>query len=262
MSRSNVPPSSLAVSVVSHGHGELVQRLLDQMASSREAVVSRVVLTQNVPEAPPRAPPGGWPFVLQVVGHATPMGFGANHNLALASANESHVCVMNPDIELIPGEPPFGALVQALQDTGGGCAYPVQAAPDGSIQDSERELPSPAALFRRRVLGAREQRVDWVNAACIVLPGSVWRAIGGFDERYFMYCEDVDICLRVQLQGLRLVKAPVTVVHAGQRASHRRVQHLFWHVRSLWRLWHSPVYREAQQLLTSASAGNGTIGTR
>lgn len=260
MSRQNFPPARLVVSVVSHGHGELVQRLLEQMAVAGESVVSRVVLTQNVCEMPPCAPSGGWPFVLEVVVNQTPMGFGANHNRALANASESHVCVINPDVELIPGRPPFGSLVNSCQNPGSGCAYPVQTGPDGSVQDSEREIPSPSALLRRRALGAREHRVDWVNAACIVLPADVWRAVGGFDERYFMYCEDVDLCLRVRLQGLKLVRAPVRVVHAGQRASHRRLQHLLWHVRSLWRLWRSPVYRQAQQLLTAPSGGAGTIG--
>ncbi|WP_440108266.1 glycosyl transferase [Acidovorax sp. BL-A-41-H1] len=260
MNHPHFPPARLVVSVVSHGHGELVQRLLEQIAGAGEPVVSRVVLTQNIPEPHPRAPSGGWPFELEVAVNATPVGFGANHNQALANVSESHVCVINPDVELIPGQPPFDALVQSCQGPGSGCAYPAQTAPDGSVQDSEREIPSPAALFRRRFLGAREQRVDWVNAACIVLPVEVWRAVGGFDERYFMYCEDVDICLRVRLQGLRLVRAPVKVVHAGQRASHRRLQHLLWHVRSLWRLWRSPVYRQAQQLLTAPSGGAGTIG--
>lgn len=260
MSCPNFPPARLVVSVVSHGHGALVQRLLEQMARAGERVVLRVVLTQNLPEPHPRAPSGGWPFELEVVVNATPAGFGANHNRALANVNESHVCVINPDVELIPGQPPFDALVKSCQGPDSGCAYPLQTAPDGAIQDSERELPSPGALFRRRFLKAREQRVDWVNAACVVLPADAWRAIGGFDERYFMYCEDVDLCLRVRLQGLKLVRAPVMVVHAGQRASHRRLRHLLWHVRSLWRLWQSPVYRQAQQLLTAPSGGAGTIG--
>jgi hypothetical protein len=60
--------------------------------------------------------------------------------------------------------------------------------------------------------------------------------------------------------GLALVRAPAQVVHAGQRASHRRWSHLQWHVRSLWRLWRSPVYGRARLLLRGEAAGTDTIG--
>ena len=109
--------------------------------------------------------------------------------------------------------------------------------------------PARGALRRRRrALGQRELRVDWVNAACLLLPQPVWHTVGGFDESYFMYCEDVDLCLRVRLAGLALVRAPAQIEHSGQRASHQRWAHLRWHIGSLLRLWRSPVYRQARQL--------------
>ncbi|NMM78839.1 glycosyl transferase, partial [Acidovorax sp. SRB_24] len=105
-----------------------------------------------------------------------------------------------------------------------------------------------------------EARVDWVNAACLVLPTSAWGAVGGFDEAYFMYCEDVDLCLRLRLAGLALVRVSKRVLHAGERASHRRWAHLRWHLISLLHLWRSPVYRRARQLLRAEGGGAGTIG--
>lgn len=254
------PQLSLVISVVSHGHAPLVQRLLRQLAQLSMHSVTRVVLTQNVPEAAPQPPDGGWPFTLELVANTTPLGFGANHNRALASGQEEFVCVLNPDVQLC-GEDPFGPLVAACAAAPMACAYPIQIGEDGRPQACEREIPSPLALVRRRLMGRVETRVDWVNAACLVLSRQAWHALGGFDERYFMYCEDVDFCLRLRLIGGRLVKTPARVVHVGQRASGRSLQHLRWHVGSLLRLWRSPVYRRAQQLLTSPSAGAGTIGT-
>jgi N-acetylglucosaminyl-diphospho-decaprenol L-rhamnosyltransferase len=253
------PSPTVVVSIVSHAHGVQIQALLEALARLNSPVVSRVVLTLNVPEAEPQRPAGGFPFALDIVRNAVPIGFGANHNQALASAQEAFVCVLNPDVVL--GDDPFVPLVNALAGHAAGCAYPIQVNESGRVQDSERELPSPWALLRRRLLGRTEQRVDWVNAACLLLPTSVWRELAGFDERYFMYCEDVDFCLRLRLAGGALIKAPVEIVHAGQRASGRRLDHLAWHVRSLFRLWMSPVYRQAQQLLTGAPGIKGTIGT-
>ena len=237
----------------------MVQDLLNDLARFSAATVSRVVLTLNQPEAEPQAPAAGWPFVLQIVRNARPLGFGANHNRALSGATEPFVCVLNPDVRW-GGCDPLEPMVQGAARTGVGCSYPGQVDESGNWQDSERALPTPMALLRRRILGCQEARVDWVNAACLVLPLPVWQQLGGFDEAYFMYCEDVDLCLRLRLAGLALVRAPAQVVHAGQRASHRRWVHLRWHVKSLLRLWRSPVYRQACQLLRAQDKGADTIG--
>ncbi|WP_246867528.1 glycosyl transferase [Diaphorobacter sp. LR2014-1] len=241
---SSEPQTGLVVSIVSHGHGVLVQRLLGQLAEWSAGSVSRVVLTHNIPEPTPQAPITGWPFRMEIVFNAVPRGFGANHNRALQDATEAFVCVLNPDVELLPTQEPFTALMQAAATDGVGCAYPMQLDADGGEQDYERELPSPRALWRRRVLRQPQRKVDWVNAACIVLPKSAWQLMGGFDEAYFMYCEDVDLCLRLRLAGLRLQKTQACVLHVGHRASRKQWRHLVWHVRSLLRLWRSGVYRQ------------------
>ena len=240
--------TSMVVSVVSHGHGNLLQTLLQQLATQAlqaAAPITRVVLTQNIPEPDPIAPASGWPFALELIRNAQPKGFGANHNQALAGARESQVCVLNPDVRVLDdGQRPFAQMSQVASEPGVGCAYPLQVDEHGVLQESERELPSPSALWRRRVLKQGQKQVDWVNAACMVIPADVWRSVQGFDEGYFMYCEDVDLSLRIRLLGLRLQRVPVRIEHAGQRASSRQWRHLLWHVRSLLRLWSSSPYRQ------------------
>ena len=190
-----------------------------------------------------------WPFVLELRCNAQPAGFGTNHNRALAGAHEAFVCVLNPDVALLPdGADPFASLVQAAGMRGVGCAYPLQVDVQGRVQDSERALPTLVALWQRRVRRRGEQRLDWVNGACLVLPSPVWVALGGFDEGYHMYCEDVDLCLRLRLAGWGLVGATAVVVHAGDRASRRAWRPLWWHVRSLLRLRASPVFWRARGL--------------
>ena len=256
---------AVAVSIVSHGHGLCVQRLLADLASCCAGSALRVVLTQNLPEPVPEPPVSGWPFVLDVRCNAKPAGFGGNHNRALDGATEPWVCVLNPDVRLrspSPANDPFPALLRAAAQPGVGCVYPQQVDGEGHLQDSERALPTPLALVRRRLLGRREHRADWVNAACLVLPRAVWQTLGGFDERYFMYCEDVDLCLRVRLLGLGLARADAQVVHTGTRASRSRMRHLLWHLASLQRLWRSRAYREGRKLLQAQQAPTGSIRPR
>ena len=235
------PVGGLVLSVVSHGHGAQVEHLLHALVRLRSPVLVRVVLTQNCPEPTPVAPAGGWPFAFELRSNREPLGFGANHNRALAGALEAWVGVLNPDVQWEAGDP-FAAMVTAAVP-GVGCVYPVQTDRLGRVQDSERELPSPRNLWRRHVGRRVETRVDWVNAACCVFPRAAWESVGGFDERYFMYCEDVDLCLRLRLCGWSLSRAAATVIHDGQRASRRDWRHLRWHVLSLLRLWRSPAYR-------------------
>lgn len=235
----------------------MVQSLLHDLARECGSTVSRVVLTLNIPEDGPSPPAGGWPFVLQVRSNDSPLGFGANHNRALSDATESFVGVVNPDIRLKRGDS-FRTLMSAAAHEAG-VAYPLQLDGEGVVQDSEREIPTPLTLLKRRLLRRKETTVDWVNAACLVMPLSVWKALKGFDEAYFMYCEDVDLCLRARLAGHLLVRSEVAVEHIGQRASAKNWRHFFWHIRSLIRLWTSSVFWRARRLLQAERTGKGRI---
>lgn len=228
---------SLTVSVVSHGHGVFVQRLLGQLSQDCWQTIAKVVLTQNIEEPLPQSPANGWPFELEVVRPARALGFGANHNHAFSRCRTEFFCVLNPDIELCWGNP-FDRLMAGAKPSNVALAYPIQMVDAHTPLDSERDLPTPWALFRRYTLGARRPvHVAWVNGACMVFRSDVFGMLGGFDARFRLYCEDVELCLRARQQGFRLQAVPVKILHAAQKASHKSVLHLFWHAQSLLRLW-------------------------
>jgi N-acetylglucosaminyl-diphospho-decaprenol L-rhamnosyltransferase len=228
----------LTVSIVSHGHGPLLAGLLREVAATGGNDVAQVVLTHNLP-APP-TPPADWPFALTELFNEEPLGFGANHNRALAHAASDFFCVLNPDITL-PDPAIWRALLQAARQSGVGCAYPRLVGPDGRAQQNERDAVTPFALVRRHLLKVPPRRTDWASGAFWVVPAAAWREVGGFDERYYMYCEDTDFCLRLQLAGWRLAAAEATAGHAAAWASRKPGRAMAWHIRSLLRLWTSPV---------------------
>ena len=230
----------LSVSVVSHGHDAWLPALLGQLAQDGGSVVAQVIVTHNLPPVGAVLGAGPWPFELVEVVNDRPAGFGANHNSAFRRARAEVFCVLNPDLRFDDASL-WPRLAAAALRPGIGCAYPRLLNPDGRLQDSEREAVTPWALVRRRAFGLRDRSVDWVSAALWAAPSAVYRAIGGFDERYFMYCEDVDFCLRVQLAGYALCRVDAQAEHEAQRASHRRPQHFIWHLKGLWRLWTTPV---------------------
>lgn len=252
-------PDNVSVSLVSHGHGEMVLQSLQSLAASlSDGAQAHVWLTLNLPEPDLEAAAHSqtWPFSLTVIKNAKPLGFGANHNQAFAKATESGLVqwfvVMNPDI-FWPER--FGAFWQSLtrhwpQDVGLVC--PVQVDLAGQRQDFARYVMTPWGLawrVMRKVLGASPSGVaadvdqaDWVNGACMVWRSEAFAAVGGFDDRYFMYCEDTDICMRLQLAGWSMREAPVVVVHDARRHTGRDGRHLRWHMTSMWRLWCSGVF--------------------
>lgn len=221
--------------------------------------VGQVVLTINVPEPAlvAQVQARRWAFALTMLQNLQPKGFGANHNAAFGHSTFEYFCVLNPDIDF--DADPFTDLISLLAEPQAGCSFPVQVDTAGRSQDSARSVPSPSALLERyNPFGVAHQAKssstpDWVNGAFMLFRADVFRDLGGFDERFFMYCEDVDICLRLRLAGYRLVCSDVKVTHAAHRSSRGNLKHLLWHVVSLLRLWTSLPYRQFTHIKQTAS---------
>jgi GT2 family glycosyltransferase len=74
----------------------------------------------------------------------------------------------------------------------------------------------------------------------MLIPAAVFRKIGGFDERYFLYYEDVDLCARMRLGGYDIRLCPnAKVIHEARRQSHRDLRYFRWHLASILRFFFS-----------------------
>jgi N-acetylglucosaminyl-diphospho-decaprenol L-rhamnosyltransferase len=234
------PGGRITISVVSHGHGAMVAQLLRRLCDSHGGWIEHCVVTHNIDAPPIPVPPGGWPFRFTELFNTLPAGFGANHNQAFKHCTSAYFCVLNPDVELT-GPDLWARLVDQAAAPGAGLAYPALFNPDGTRQDNEREAVTPQALLRRHLLRQPQRRVDWVSAAFWLVPSAVFRQLGGFDEGFFMYCEDTDFCLRLRLAGLEIRRADASVVHQAMRRSRWPGRQLIWHLDSLMRLWKGQV---------------------
>lgn len=243
----------ICISIVSHGHKKFVDKLIFQLAAEKNFEISQLIITCNRPDIESfdyLVKKVDFPFDVKCVNNEQPLGFGENHNLAFEYCESEFFCVVNPDIEL--SKEPFSNLVRAFKDLDVGLTYPSQVDKNSSLLDFERELVSPVSIMKRHLLRRIDQQkkfdpVHWVSGAFIMFRSSVFKSLCGFDERFFMYCEDVDICLRIQLAGYRLVRSDATVIHHTQRQTLKNARHLAWHVHSLLRLWSSAPYREYKQ---------------
>lgn len=228
----------IAVSVVSHGHGAMVQKLVKQVLACAE--VERVVITHNIPEATTPV----CDTRIEVILNSSPSGFGVNHNEAFRRSREPFWCVLNPDVELIGN--PFPALLEALREDSVGLVAPLIVSPTGTVEDSIRRFPTLPSLALK-LLGRDNSRYevgagwpnfcpDWVAGMFMLFRADVFAALNGFDERYFLYYEDVDICVRLWKMDLKVLACPsVSAIHDARRASWESWRHRRWHLASMLR---------------------------
>ena len=238
------PSAELSISVVSHGQIDLIESLLQDIAQHCHGVPLEVILTLNLPEAIPFAT-DIFTFPVRVVRNAAPLGFSANHNQAFRFATGQFYCVMNPDIRM-NGEP-FRVLQDCLKDTSIGVAAPLVLGKHGAMEDSARHFPTPLKILCKALGGCRgsDYQVadtvifpDWVGGMFMLFRREVYAQLGGFDQRYFLYYEDVDLCARLRLLGYEVALCPdAKVIHYAHRSSHRNIQYLRRHLASMLRFF-------------------------
>jgi len=234
-------PTRVSISVVSHGHAGLVASLLADIADRIRTPIE-VILTMNLPEALP-FDPARFAFPLRIVENPAPRGFAANQNAAFRVSRGGFYCVLNPDIRI--ERDPFPELLKCLRDPAAGVAAPLIRSPAGAIEDNARRFPTPLSILRKALLrrtevdypiGDESIHPDWVAGMFMVFPREVFRALGGFDERYFLYYEDVNLCARLMLAGKQVVLCTAAfAVHDARRQSQSSLRYMRWHLSSMTR---------------------------
>lgn len=236
--------ASLALSIVSHGQGELVELLLNDLSvldfSGFESV--QILVTLNISEDESFL--SKYLKEVIVIRNLRPLGYGANHNQAFASSEADFFIVLNPDIRISES---FSRYILACEGDDWGCMAPLVLSPRGEVEDSARRYPTISRISRRLFLNKRGRDylfdrsgayvpVDWVAGMFLIFRSDVYKALRGFDHRYFMYLEDADVCKRANEQGFRVIlNTGFSVVHDARRNSLKSLTHLRWHLRSMFR---------------------------
>ena len=176
------------------------------------------------------------------------LGFGAGHNVAFREAiklGSRYHFLSNPDISFDPN------ILKELLDfirseKEAGIVAPKVFYPDGCLQYTCRLLPSPWQLFKRRFLGlegdllyelrftgySKVMRVPFIIGCFWLLNMEAVAKVGFFDERYFLYMEDVDLCRRVFKRSKIVFYPHVAVIHEHRRDSYKNLGALLVHVGS------------------------------
>ena len=256
-----MPRPDLSVLIVTYNSCRLIDGLLDGLARQLATLNAEVVLVDNASndgtaDRVARCHPG-----VRLVRSAHNLGFAAGNNLAAAHAGGRLLLLLNPDALPEPGTIARGmALMDAHPEVGLAGARLLGV--DGSTQPSARMFPGLVQeLFVLSGLAARFPQsrwfgrfdrswadpaqaavVDWVPGAFALIRRPLFKALGGFDERFFLYYEEVDLCRRIQAAGWQVMYWPaLRVAHiggesartvAGEAVSSSGSQLTLWRARS------------------------------
>ena len=230
----------LTVSIVSYQTRELLRDCLTALAAERDALAMEVTLVDNASrDGTVEMVRGDYPWV-RLIENATNRGFGAAHNQALRGANGRYWLVLNSDAIVTPGA--LATLLEFMdRNPSIAVAGPKLRYRTGEVQSSRRRFPTPATLFLESTQFQRfwpdngvlkhyyvqdrsddePQDVDWLVGACLCVRAEAARSVGLFDERFFMYSDELDWCRRFRAAGWRVAYVPAAEVRHVEGASSR-----------------------------------------
>lgn len=237
------------ISVVSHGHGEIISRLntLSILSTKHD-----IILTDNVGEMKLKnyCLENGIHYIFNEI----PKGFGENNNQNYKYAEEKlgmishdYFLVMNPDVKITSESLAEAERIMAINKAELATInlYKTENELDANIRKFPKIFDFIKSYIYRENNTILDKKmitdncyVDWASGSFLIFKSKLYKEISGFDTKFFMYCEDLDICRRA------LTKAKQKVLYIGSvKAMHIAAhnnrkffsKHFIWHVKSVLR---------------------------
>lgn len=225
----------ICISIVTHNQSELVLELLKSLNKFVYCVENEVevIITENnfVLEK------YECKFPLKFKMNLHPRGFGTNHNSVFEEATPDLFLVVNPDIKFIEHFD-LDLFLAKMNESKTDISSPIIQNNFGQIDDYKRANLTFTNFIKRNLFRMKDSSFDWFAGMFLIIRGTSFRELGGFDERFFMFVEDCDFCVRASKYGFRIADTlDIAVKHNAQRASRRSFRFFIWHIKSLIKYW-------------------------
>ena len=231
----------LSIAIVSYNARKELEACLSSVFASTEASTPEVIVADNASTDESVAMLRERFPQVDVVESNENLGFACASNLCWRRANSPLVLFLNSDTVVPKGAlARMVALMNKRDNLNVGALGPLLKNADGSIQMSFGNMMSLSAELRQKILNAgygngrgplrgyvenrhaRQRTVDWVSGACLLTRRELLERIGGFDEEFFLYSEDVDLCARIRAQGASVLFTPeVEITHHRGRSAEK-----------------------------------------
>ena len=229
----------ITISIVSHGQISMVYDILKNIEELQLGSDVELIITLNINEKI-QIEFNKYSYPILIIKNLSPKGYGENHNNAFLKSNGYYYCIMNPDIRLEIN--PFAELIEIINNNTVGVCAPMVLNTNGELQNSFREFPTLFKIVKKLFVTKKNDyprknelfEPDWVAGMFMLFRSSVYKEISGFNENYFLYYEDVEICARIKQFGYKVVYVPYcNVIHQGQYASRKKFRYLIFHIKSM-----------------------------
>jgi N-acetylglucosaminyl-diphospho-decaprenol L-rhamnosyltransferase len=265
--------ADLDVVIVTYNSIQVIDGLLDSLPAALDGLAADIVIVDNG-SADGTAGHAEARGDCRVV-RAANTGYAAGINRGVREAMDAEaILVLNPDVRLAPGA--IAPLLAALAEPGVGIAVPQIRSPSGGLDLSLRREPTVARslglgctglpMFSEYVTRAADycspRIVDWALGAVMLMSRKCYQAVGGWDESFFLYSEETDLCLRARDHGFLTRYQPESVaVHIGGASGRSDRTHAMQTVNRvrLYRRRHGPATSWCYFWLTIASQASWVL---
>jgi GT2 family glycosyltransferase len=221
------PDPDCSVVIVNYHSEALLRACLESLPSSADPLSLEVIVVDNSGTARASGVLDAWPDV-RLIEAGGNVGFAHACNLGMANARGRHLLLLNPDTVAHPGAvATLSRHLDASPEAGVVAARLLN--PDGTLQYSCRRFPRPLSIFFGRYSlltrlfpgnpvssdylyldwdHVQVRPVDWASGACLMVRRDVFERVGGLDEGYFLFVEDMDWCRRIRDAGHEVVYVP------------------------------------------------------
>ena len=227
----------LDVVIVSYNSAHVIGELLDSLPAALDGLAADVIVVDNG-SADGTADLVARRSDCRLVQSAN-VGYAAGINRGAREASGANaILVMNPDVRLYPasvspmlsalGQPGTGIVVPQLRSAGGHLAPSLRRRPTllRALGLERTGIPAFAERIKQAEAYARPHPVDWAQGAVVLMSRACFDALGGWDESYFLYSEEVDVSLRAYDAGLLTYYEPGSVaVHIGGQSGQSAATH-------------------------------------
>lgn len=186
---------------------------------------------------------------IEYIDNRANLGFGKGHNVVLDRIDSDFHAIVNPDIEI--KEDVFSAILSYMEkEPAAGMVIPRIVDQNGALQAVYRKYPTVWDMFIRMFLKSRFKKrqakhtlqdkdyskpfeVPFAQGCFLVIRTELFKALGGFDDRYFMYLEDADLCRQVNETSRVMYYPGAAVAHAWEKGSHKSRKLMKIHIQSM-----------------------------
>lgn len=265
-------PSDITVSIVNWNTKEELAACIETVLSQHNIDMDLIVIDNASSDGSADLVREKFADTIRLIENPDNLGFGAAHNQSIRRYTSRYILLLNPDCRLLESDV-LSKMVAFMDDNPDvGIIGPKIHNTDGTLQFSARHYPNMiAAVFRHTVFGKlfpnnrfvrdylltdwkhdQISDIDWLSGAALLLRREMLDQIGMLDERFFMYCEDVDICRRAHMGGWRVVYYPmVSISHRiGAASDKNAVAMIKQHHRSMLKYFLKYESRSPRVLLT------------